>query len=79
MEPSKPRILVKQDASTHHFFAPCPRGLAAPLAEELAELGVKDAKAADAGLSFSGPWDLLYTVNMRSRIASRVLSATMSG
>ena len=67
------RILVKQDSATHEFFAPCPRGLAPALAEELTELGAKNAKAADAGVSFGGPFDLIYTANLHSRIASRIL------
>ena len=68
-----PRVLVKQDNAVHHFFAPCPRGLAGPLAEELAELGAREVKAHDAGVAFSGPFDLVYTLNLHSRIASRVL------
>ena len=67
------RILVKQDSATHEFFAPCPRGLAPALAEELTELGAANAKAAEAGVSFSGAWDLIYTANLHSRIASRIL------
>ena len=71
--PSGPRILVKQDQGSHYFFAPCPRGLAGVLAEELAGLGAGDAKAAEAGVSFSGPFDLVYIANLHSRIASRIL------
>ena len=67
------KILVKQDAGTHEFFAPCPRGLAPVLAEELAEMGAKNPAAVEAGVSFSGPWDLVYTANLHSRIASRIL------
>ena len=74
-----PRILVKQDNATHHFFAPCPRGLAAPLAEELVELGAQDVKPHDAGVAFSGPFDLIYTTNLHSRIASRILWRVSSG
>jgi putative N6-adenine-specific DNA methylase len=73
MTATAPRILVKQDNSTHQFFAPCPRGLAPALAEELAELGAKETVAADAGVSFSGPYDLIYITNLHSRIASRIL------
>jgi putative N6-adenine-specific DNA methylase len=73
MTATAPRILVKQDTATHKFFAPCPRGLAPALAEELAELGAKETVAADGGVSFSGPYDLIYIVNLHSRIASRVL------
>jgi putative N6-adenine-specific DNA methylase len=74
-EPMKPavRILRKAGNVTHHFFAPCPRGLAPALAEELASLGAKDAKAADAGVAFSGEFDLVYGTNLHSRIASRIL------
>jgi putative N6-adenine-specific DNA methylase len=68
-----PRILVKQDTSTHYFFAPCPRGLAPALAEELAGLGALHCVAADAGVSFDGAFDLVYVTNLYSRIASRVL------
>ena len=73
MTATAPRILVKQDNATHRFFAPCPRGLAPALAEELAELGAKETVAVDGGVSFSGPYDLIYIVNLHSRIASRVL------
>jgi len=68
-----PRILVKQDTGTHYFFAPCPRGLAGALGEELRELGAGGLEAGDAGVAFTGPFDILYTVNLHSRIASRVL------
>jgi putative N6-adenine-specific DNA methylase len=73
MSTPPPRILVKQDNATYHFFAPCPRGLAAPLAEELAELGAKDVKPHDAGVAFAGPFELVYIANLHSRIASRIL------
>jgi putative N6-adenine-specific DNA methylase len=68
-----PRILVKQDTGTHYFFAPCPRGLAPALAEELAELGAGHTEPAEAGVAFTGPFDLIYTTNLHSRIASRIL------
>jgi putative N6-adenine-specific DNA methylase len=68
-----PRILVKQDTGTHYFFAPCPRGLAAVLAEELRELGAANLEASDAGVAFTGPFDIIYAVNLHSRIASRLL------
>ncbi len=70
---SPPRILVKQDNSTHYFFAPCPRGLAPALAEELGELGAGAVSPADAGVAFSGAYDLVYITNLHSRIASRIL------
>jgi len=73
MAASAPRILVKQDNATHEFFAPCPRGLAPALAEELATLGAQHPKPVEAGVGFSGPFDLIYTTNLHSRIASRIL------
>jgi 23S rRNA (guanine2445-N2)-methyltransferase len=73
MSAPAPRVLVKQDNAVHRFFAPCPRGLAGVLAEELAQLGAREVAAHDAGAAFAGPFDLVYTVNLHSRIASRVL------
>ena len=56
-----------------HFFAPCPRGLEAALAEELAALDAADVAAADGGVAFSGPIELAYRANLESRLASRIL------
>jgi putative N6-adenine-specific DNA methylase len=72
-EKPAPRILVKQDTGTHYFFAPCPRGLSQALGEELGELGAAGIEPGDAGVAFSGPFDLVYVANLHSRIASRVL------
>ncbi|MBI4191571.1 MAG: class I SAM-dependent RNA methyltransferase [Betaproteobacteria bacterium] len=55
------------------FFAPCPRGLEAILAQELAALGATEVKATDGGAHFAGPFELCYRANLESRIASRVL------
>lgn len=55
------------------FFAPCPRGLEAVLAEELAELGAGEITAAEGGVGFSGMLSVAYAANLYSRIASRVL------
>jgi 23S rRNA (guanine2445-N2)-methyltransferase len=73
MSASAPRILRKQESATHAFFAPCPRGLAPALAEELGVLGAQDVQAAEAGVAFTGPFDLVYAANLHSRIASRIL------
>jgi len=73
MSTPAPRILVKQDTALQRFFAPCPRGLAPALAEELAELGAVEPAADVAGVAFAGPFELVYTVNLHSRIASRIL------
>jgi putative N6-adenine-specific DNA methylase len=56
-----------------HFFAPCPRGLEAVLAQELAALGAADIKATEGGVHFTGAAALCYRANLESRIASRIL------
>ena len=56
-----------------HFFAPCPRGLEPVLVQELQALEAKQISATDGGVAFSGPWPLMYKVNLHSRVASRVL------
>ena len=61
------------DKNTQRFFAPCPRGLEAVLAGELAELGAGEIAAAEGGVGFSGALPVAYAVNLHSRIASRVL------
>jgi putative N6-adenine-specific DNA methylase len=68
-----PRILRKQENTAHHFFAPCPRGLAPVLREELAALDAKEIEEAEAGVAFTGPFDLVYAANLHSRVASRIL------
>jgi 23S rRNA (guanine2445-N2)-methyltransferase len=55
------------------FFAPCPRGLEAILAQELVALGATGVKATDGGAHFAGPLALCYRANLESRIASRIL------
>lgn len=67
------RILHKQENAPHYFFAPCPRGLAPALAEELTALGAHKPQPAEAGVAFTGPFDLVYAANLHSRIASRIL------
>jgi putative N6-adenine-specific DNA methylase len=58
---------------TQNFFSPCPRGLEAPLSDELKALGAEGIRATDGGVHFSGPGALSYRVNLHSRTASRVL------
>ena len=59
--------------AVEHFFATCPRGLEAALASELTTLGAANARATDGGVAFEGRYALAYTVNLWSRLASRVL------
>ncbi|MGE5027331.1 MAG: THUMP domain-containing class I SAM-dependent RNA methyltransferase [Betaproteobacteria bacterium] len=55
------------------FFAPCPRGLEAPLAAELEGLGATAIDPTDGGVGFAGDLSLCYRANLHSRIASRIL------
>ena len=56
-----------------HFFATCPRGLEAVLAEELGRLNIADSKPLKGGVAFQGDWAACYCTNLESRIASRIL------
>ena len=58
---------------TERFFAPCPRGLEAALAAELADLGASDVASTDGGVAFAGDLALACAANLESRIASRIL------
>ncbi len=60
-------------SDTLTLFATCPRGLEALLAEELAGCGAQDIKPAPGGVGFAGDWRVAYCVNLRSRLATRVL------
>lgn len=55
------------------FFASTPKGLADALETELKELGVNVLKKNTAGVLFESNWEGCYRVNLRSRLASRVL------
>lgn len=55
------------------FFASCPRGLEALLAEDLVAAGVGELKAIPGGVHFSADWPACYAANLRSRIATRIL------
>ena len=65
------------------LFAPCPRGLEAVLVDELAELAdlgtSPNANAIAGGVHFRGTLADVYRVNLRSRIASRVLLRVAQG
>ncbi len=55
------------------LFASCPKGLEAPLAAELEQLGALDVKETVAGVSFAGDMELAYRSCLWSRMASRIL------
>jgi len=56
-----------------NFFAVCPRGLEAVLADELQRSGATAIRAESGGVGFVGTMKTGYAVNLHSRIASRVL------
>ena len=64
----------RKEPAAVQFFATCPRGLAGALAEELASFGATELKAGEAGVEFEGPFELAYTVNLESRLATRILA-----
>ncbi|HEU4684099.1 MAG TPA: THUMP domain-containing protein [Nitrospira sp.] len=61
------------DSTKYRFFAPCPRGLETVLQQELRGFDIRSSETTEGGVGFDGPWRLLYDVNLKSRIASRVL------
>jgi putative N6-adenine-specific DNA methylase len=61
------------------FFATCPRGLEALLADELLAQRALKILVTDGGVSFEGSLDTMYRVNLHSRIATRVMSRVGQG
>ena len=61
------------------FFATCPRGLEALLADELLAQRALKIVVTDGGVSFEGNLDTMYRVNLHSRIATRVMSRVGQG
>lgn len=66
-------------AAAMRLFAPCPRGLEALLADELVALGAAGARIVPGGVAFEGDTALVYTANLRSRLASRILRELTDG
>lgn len=72
--PSSQRRPARRKAgASPQFFATCPKGLEAALAEELIEIGLPEVAAGNAGVAFGGGWEACHRANLHSRIASRVL------
>jgi 23S rRNA G2445 N2-methylase RlmL len=55
------------------FFAMTSRGLSDVLEEELRSLGAEKVLKGPGGVFFEGNWALCYRVNLRSRVATRVI------
>src|SRR4051812_341040 len=64
---------ARRSRSMNAFFATSPRGLEALLEKEAASLEAGNIQRVAGGVAFSGDWRTCYRVNLRSRIASRVL------
>ena len=63
----------------NQFFATCPRGLEALLANEIKAAGAKDIKPTDGGVAFSGELSVCYAANLHSRMATRILMQVGQG
>ena len=63
----------------NQFFATCPRGLEALLANEIKAAGAKDIKPTDGGVDFAGELGVCYAANLHSRIATRILMQVGQG
>lgn len=64
---------MSRDALSGMFFATCPRGLEALLAEELRTVGASHIRAVPGGVAFEGNPAVCYGANLHSRIATRIL------
>jgi putative N6-adenine-specific DNA methylase len=66
------------EARLDTFFATCPRGLEALLAEDIAAAGGGAVQTTHGGAGFSGSQEACYRLNLHSRIATRVLRRVAS-
>ena len=58
---------------SQQYFSPCPRGLEALLAEDIALAGGGKVRIVPGGVQFIGSLETCYRVNLESHIATRVL------
>ncbi|MCU0868018.1 MAG: THUMP domain-containing protein [Burkholderiales bacterium] len=66
-------------SAAERFFATCPRGLEAALADELTALGLGGVEVVPGGVAFAGDAAAGRRANLWSRIASRILWQVGSG
>ncbi|VTX50569.1 THUMP domain-containing class I SAM-dependent RNA methyltransferase [Neisseria sicca] len=59
--------------TTYSLFVTCPRGLEAPLSQELEQFKCQDIRAVDGGVACKGGMEQVCRINLYSRTASRVL------
>lgn len=55
------------------FFVSTAKGLSDVLVEEMIQLGIPQPRKTNAGAFFDGNWEDVYRLNLRSRVASRIL------
>ena len=73
------RIVRKpQQTAPEAYFATCPRGLEALLAEDIAAAGGGDIATTPGGAGFTANQEVCYRLNLHSRIATRVLRRVAS-
>ena len=63
----------------NQYFATCPCGLEALLANEMNVAGAKEIKPTDGGVSFAGELSVCYAANLHSRMATRILMQVGQG
>jgi putative N6-adenine-specific DNA methylase len=61
------------------FFASCPRGLEALLADDLATFGAHRIGVQGGGVAFEGDWPVCMRANLHSRLATRILHRVAEG
>lgn len=66
-------------STQERYFATCPRGLEAVLAQELEAIGALRLSPTDAGVGFEGTLATCYAANLESRVASRILWQVHAG
>lgn len=59
------------------FFCSCPKGLSSALEKELTHLGLKKTRSVNSGVLFEDSWAKAYEVNLKSKVASRVLKPVL--
>lgn len=62
-----------QDSHDREYFAQCPKGVEAVLAQELLELGATQTNPQSGGVSFKAPVESFYRILYCSRLAGRLL------
>ena len=60
-------------SQSHYYHATCDAGLEAVLEAELLELGAEIVTRTKRGITFSGPWELMWAANLQCRTANRIL------